>query len=653
MKTLAALLLLFFVLLSGGSPLHGADRVALLTGPDDQALRDLFIDSCRNVGATGDDVTGLLAGDEVKFRRYCAFLVGPAAANHKPVSAWMRRNGGELQEFVARGGTVLVFNQSPDFWDIEPWFPPDVFLLRGWRSPGKPTWISGDHPLFNTPHRLDLKLLASEPPGPHSAFGRIRVSRGFNRLADALNGGPWCMEAGWGKGRVVILAWGPTPEEPAENGRKAASRKAVEEPSPSRLLVENAVAYAVEASHGGAPVLPEEAVAGAWGDEARLRPELFTPQSDKEFQARVNAAVDRGIAFLKGQQKEDGSWGICSVGKEKYKVGPTAMALLGLLVSGVNKHDGNVKCGFDYLLETPPELTYETGLAMMALEEKAAPLYERFELERLPPEKRKSFEFQRNLTDDEMRYMEYCRDRILSHAAKGGTWRYSPSVGDGDISNGQYAVLGLKSAARCGLKVDAEVWKTVLDYYLSYQQPSGPSTTYLRFKNFEKDWTPKFYAEKAEARGWQYRFGQPGRPEDVLGTHVCIGIACLLFCYEELMTHSRAMAGKYTPKVRQAVKDGQAWLYRNWSIDHIPNGTKFYYYYYIYSLERVGVLTGNRFIGDRDWYREGGTYLLAKQSEDGSWHSRGGEFGTPVTNTTFALLFLKRSTPPPVITVGR
>jgi hypothetical protein len=295
-------------------------------------------------------------------------------------------------------------------------------------------------------------------------------------------------------------------------------------------------------------------------------------------------------------------------------------------------------------------MTYEIGLSMMALEEKAAPLFERFEIQRLPPEKRRNFQFRRDLSDEEGRFMEYCRDRLVEHWARGGTWRYRQGVGEGDISNGQYALLGLKAAARCGLEVDAGIWGKALDYFLTYQQSSGPKVVVPRFRRFDEDRTPKFYAERAEARGWQYLHGYPGT---VLGTHVCIGIASAIICHEELVHSPRRKGGPRTAKVRQAVKDGVAWLHANWSVDHIPNGDKFYYYYYIYSLERVGVLTQRRFLGDHDWYREGAEYLLAKQQEDGSWHSRSGEWGTPIANTAFALLFLKRSTPPPVVTIGK
>src|SRR5262249_40367130 len=44
-----------------------------------------------------------------------------------------------------------------------------------------------------------------------------------------------------------------------------------------------------------------------------------------------------------------------------------------------------------------------------------------------------------------------------------------------------------------------------------------------------------------------------------------------------------------------------------------------YWNYYMYGLERAGRLTGRRFFGDHDWYREGAEVMVAKQNRDGSW----------------------------------
>ncbi len=663
MKTIMKILLaLFLCLLQGGlvsqRGLSAAEIVATAFNSGGQGARPLFEETLKRMRVKSRDLMPLLGEEKLKLNRFSVLLVGPFATGDKALSEWMRREAEALRAFVARGGTVLLFLQVPDFWDIEPWLPFDVFLLRGRDAPGRPTWIEEDHPLFDIPNELSLAKLSTLLPEPLGGGGAIRKADGFRTLARDGRGNPWCLETGWGKGRVVVVSWGPParPAEPEGAAKKDAAKKKTrrgggESPGLASLFVENAITYALEASRGAAQPLPEEAVCVDWSDEARLRPELYTKEAEREFSARVNAAVDRGIAYLKSMQKGDGSWDACGSGNGPYEVGPTSLALLALLVSGVNKHDRDVKRGFDWLLAATPDLTYEIAMAMMALEEKAAPLYERFEIERLPLEKRKAFRFTRTLSDDEKRYMEFCRDRLISHHARGGVWKYKEGVGEGDVSNGQYALLGLKAASRCGLPVDLGLWESALDYFTTYQQPSGPKVVLPRFKNFDREGAAKFYAERAEARGWQYPFGHPPRSSDVLGTHVCIGVACSVLCYEELV--SRGKGGRYGAKVRSAVKDGLAWLYKNWSIDHRPNGDKFYYYYYIYSLERAGVLTGSRFIGDRDWYREGASYLMAKQNADGSWDTRGREYGTPVANAAFALLFLKRSTPPPVITVGR
>ena len=565
-------------------------------------------------------------------------IIGPRAMNDARLSRWVRRSGEEIRDFVGKGGTVLVFAQEPAFWDVEPWFPEQAFLLRDGKAPGKPVSIMEDHPLFRLPHILESDSLCQNLPPFAGAGGAIREIENFLVLAKNETGAPWAVETGWGDGRVVVLAWGPGKIDEEEIESKKPARPLLF----SRSLVENAVLYAFEAARGEGFGLPEGIPIEKWGKEARLTAERFTARVDKALAARINASVDKGIAYLKRAQLEDGAWGTYGASNGPYEAGLTAIALLALLDAGVNKHQDCIKRGFGWLLENPPKRTYEIALSMMALDVKAAPLFERFELARLTPEERRKRGFRRDLTEREKRFMEACRDKILAHHRMGGTWYYCDGIGEGDISNGQYAVLGLKAAARCGVKVKREIWEEILDYFLTFQASGGPKVTLPRFRGFDRDGTPKFYSEKAEARGWQYRFGHPG---EVQGSLVCIGIACTLLCYEEVKGHRG--------KVRKSVRDGLAWLYSHWAVDSIPCAGKSYYYYYIYSLERVGVLIDCRFIGDRDWYREGAEYLMTKQEPDGGWACQANEWGSPISNTAFALLFLKRSTPPPVITVGQ
>ncbi|MDY3557211.1 HEAT repeat domain-containing protein [Gemmata sp. JC717] len=63
--------------------------------------------------------------------------------------------------------------------------------------------------------------------------------------------------------------------------------------------------------------------------------------------------------------------------------------------------------------------------------------------------------------------------------------------------------------------------------------------------------------------------------------------------------------------------------------------------YFLWSLERVGVVYGQEKIGGFDWYDIGSTALVRSQNRDGTW-TVGGSYGTEV-NTPFAVLFLCRS----------
>ncbi|MCX7702953.1 MAG: hypothetical protein N2234_02465, partial [Planctomycetota bacterium] len=59
-----------------------------------------------------------------------------------------------------------------------------------------------------------------------------------------------------------------------------------------------------------------------------------------------------------------------------------------------------------------------------------------------------------------------------------------------------------------------------------------------------------------------------------------------------------------------------------------------------------------RKLGKHDWWKEGAEYLLGVQNADGSWPGseqggvRQGDTTSPMVNTCFAILFLKKATMP-------
>src|SRR5262249_24289899 len=147
-------------------------------------------------------------------------------------------------------------------------------------------------------------------------------------------------------------------------------------------------------------------------------------------------------------------WGVyVNSGDLRYRAGPTALAILALLSSNVRKFDAAIGKGFQWIEANPPGLTYEIGLAVMACDLRAAPLYERFEVEKMDPSARRAYGFPRELPARDRERMLAWVGWLEKHRFQ-GTWGYGAYPTDGDVSNTQYALLGLKAAVRCGLKVD-------------------------------------------------------------------------------------------------------------------------------------------------------------------------------------------------------
>ncbi len=93
------------------------------------------------------------------------------------------------------------------------------------------------------------------------------------------------------------------------------------------------------------------------------------------------------------------------------------------------------------------------------------------------------------------------------------------------------------------------------------------------------------------------------------------------------------------------VKAGMKWLTDHFSVNKN--------YYYMYGLERVGILFGTATLGTHDWYQEGARLLLKEQKANGSWgdhqdkpDSKEKESERNTQDTCFAIIFLKKATRP-------
>jgi hypothetical protein len=444
---------------------------------------------------------------------------------------------------------------------------------------------------------------------------------------------------------------------------------------------------------------------------------------------RLAEAVKKGVAWLKGQQKTDGSW-LGNAGTEgDYPGGCTALVLFALLKCGVDRNDAAIIKGFNFCFNVPNKKlpadpnnpgqaqpaagnwehkTYSVSCLILALEARYAP-NEKKDAPKpktskhdkwvtTPFEKKVRDNFQKKATPQDRKLMNELVEWLLKQQ-QANVWRYPGPAQDGnveDASNTQYSMLALNSARRLGYPIQAEVWAKVADYFIKYQEKQGPQVEWFpipgadfsvaklkkmadkvlkdlrkrlgkerRTSRGKKDksgeidkdgpkTTPviedpyqKYGPEKADmfARGWGYipkgKAPKYQWMETICGSMTTSGVAALMITKAGLEGTSGYR--RFEKKINKSIRDGCAWLAHNFTVTGNPNRGG-YHYYFLYGLERVGVLTLCRMLGKHDWYEEGANHLLGAQSANGEWPATAGE--SALMDTCFALLFLKRATTP-------
>jgi hypothetical protein len=231
-------------------------------------------------------------------------------------------------------------------------------------------------------------------------------------------------------------------------------------------------------------------------------------------------------------------------------------------------------------------------------------------------------------------------DGIMNDGTRKGGWDYSAASSRGDNSNSQFAVLALYEAERAGVAVDATTWRLALTYWGGGQ-------------NGDFSW------------GY-YREGGPlGRGESPgTGSMTCAGVASIIMASGRIGASDAKVAGDNIQccgeqPPNEKLDKAMAWLGRTFTVHSNPAtaggfGTD-WLFYYLYGVERVGRLTGQRFLvnarGDKhDWYREGAEMLVARQDKlTGKWEGAHQVEQNPIIGTSLALLFMSKGRRPVLI----
>jgi len=349
-------------------------------------------------------------------------------------------------------------------------------------------------------------------------------------------------------------------------------------------------------------------------NEARDPAVLVSPDqlTDREIQWAIQS-LKSGLYDLQGPK---GTWerqypqGSLSH-LNSHEGGQTTLAVLALLDAGESYQEERLVPALDFLATGKSDYTYVRSLRAHVW----AMLPQRF-----------------------MKVLNAERTWLLgAYGYNSGSWNYTSIQMDSGYDNSltQYGVLGLWEAAKRGIPVPTKLWKRVEDHYLRTQLLDG---------------------------GWNYR----PQWSKARGSMTAAGLTCLFITQDFLHSADYLDISRNERPEEQAIRKGLQWLDENFTTDHHPGGpgktSEYYFYYYLYGIERVGLASGYRRFADRDWFRSGAGAIIERLCDpvfDSAHELIGykvkplfastGDTEVRVVQLSFALMFLSHGRRPIVV----
>ena len=364
-----------------------------------------------------------------------------------------------------------------------------------------------------------------------------------------------------------------------------------------------------------------------------LPPRPLIPLAKVE-QQQVDTAVGRGVAFLKKAQTPEGTW------PSQRPVEAGALAGMSLLECGVPANDPVIVKAANYVRKHVPGMnnTYGISLYLLFLNKLNDP-EDRGRIKDLamrlvmgqsplggwtyncpvlaPQDQEVLLALLKDMGQKTLPEFDKAfpgRIKGLPPALKSLALLHEPPRGadfrqGGDNSNTQFALLALWAARGQKLPVDPTLQR-VVNRFRNSQNPDG-------------SW---FYSGTNNA--------SPGG----LPTMTCAGLLALAVGYGLPAAETK----RDDPLKDQAIAKAIQHLSKAIGGRDSRGKPRMLELYFLWSVERVGVLYHLKTIGDKEWYYWGMDMLLANQLPNGSWHAGVGHGSEPILDTCFALLFLQR-----------
>jgi hypothetical protein len=338
---------------------------------------------------------------------------------------------------------------------------------------------------------------------------------------------------------------------------------------------------------------------------------------------RAEGAIRKGVAWLKTLAKYP---------RHDHVGGSDELVLWTYVHAGLAEDDPAFEALFKKVMEFPLERTYRVALRAMILEE----------LDRVKHQGKiaacAQFLIDNQCANGQWSYGEpdeHAKEipvQVPKETATGGgvkvfdepkrDRRQKPKVrqfiqvkklksgpGGGDNSNSQYACLGLRACFDAGIVLPKDSIFAARKWWIDSQNsPEGGAGGYA-------------------GAGWGYS-GKDAQKS--YGSMSAGAVGGLVIC-----DHILDIKWATDPVARAGVN----WLTNHFSVTENVRIGGGWYHYYMYGLERAGMLYGTERFGGHQWYPEGAEVLLKQQRPDGSWDAH-------AWNTCFAILFLKRATRP-------
>jgi len=325
----------------------------------------------------------------------------------------------------------------------------------------------------------------------------------------------------------------------------------------------------------------------------------------RKTEIAINQAIDRGVAYLMETQNLDGSW---PDHQPVHATGATALAAYALLKSGVPKDHQAVRRALAYIVARPPIHTYDAAAQIMAL---------------VAADKRRWKDHTSGVVDELL-------DWQIGDWGYPGSHAYPGDINALDLSNSQYAALGLRAAVEMGLEIPKKAWERLTKRALLYQAPDGGFT--YRAIDFADRLPTSVYGGK------------------VTGSMTAAGVTVLSLCIPHI-------SGDLKKEALVARRQGVDWLDYNFSpannLGHEASnawGKKYsnWLHYYLYGIERVGAFADVVTLNGQDWYREGARQMLKQQHANGAWchpdwNGEDPKRASSQSTTCYCLLFLNRA----------